>query len=542
MRNNQQNKQGFKNQSNKGKQGKKDSKTKRVNYDNTREKKFDKDIEDISKTAKSNDVSWYATNGELLRSAASLPFSQSTGSRLPFSSTTINSVPGVYVLEFMTSLGEADLSAINAAKDSIFSYVVHANSRNTKYNAADLTLMIIAGMQVFCALAKAIRAYGTMRMFDQRNSYLPKALVAGMGFDYSDLQSNLGTMWFDINEFIARSQQIWIPNTMPVMDRWFWMNSNIYQDSASIKGQFYMYSQYTFWILDETNPNGTSIVNVTPDGKPNNAGGSSFNMKPGANVTWSQFKTVLNGMFNALLNSEDRGIMMGDVLKAYTAEKLYALNPITPDYAVVPVYDTEVLSQIENAVGCSVINIGYTQNPNTGAIEQAPSDGFAISSIGTNYLLPKAAVLNFHQKEDPTPEQIMVATRMMSLGTTGFPTTISGNVNPDRNAVGTEIALLSYMLYYTWSNGSPTLNVHQIDQTTSGGSLSAMNMLALTAFDWAPWQYRVNTPAVTAVGDDISLVIDYALGDYDNYTIIDQESLKKMHSTALYSEFGVPVI
>lgn len=51
---------------------------------------------EIHTSPASNDPSWYATNPELLRAAASIPFSRTMGQRLPFNGTT--SVPGIMSL------------------------------------------------------------------------------------------------------------------------------------------------------------------------------------------------------------------------------------------------------------------------------------------------------------------------------------------------------------------------------------------------------------------------------------------------------------
>lgn len=530
-----------------GKQGRKDNRSKRVNFDNERESKFEKEIKDISKTSKSNDVSWYAHNAELLRSAASLPFSQTTGTPIGWIGSNTagrDNVPGVMALHFNPFFGDTD--AVNSSKESVYSYVVHANSRNTSYTASDLMLVILSGMQVFCAIGSAIRAYGTMKFFDQRNKYAPKAMISAMGFNYQNLQQNMSNMWFDINELIARATQIWIPNTFPVMDRWFWMNSNIYQDSSSVKGQYYMFVQDAFLGLNEkySDAGGAMcwMTNIGTASKPPYQTG----IKKYVNTeqhTWAEFMVMINGMIDNLLDSEDRGIIMGDILKAYGQDRLYAITPITAEYTVVPVYDTEVLSQIENATICNLEYDALFDDAGLNALLYQNTTQTAGPTV--MQMLPDQAILNFHQEGVPTPEQIMVATRLTALGTFSAQTGSAQNVTAWRvQYAGTEYVKRCRVWHFETDG---TLNFSDLQVRQTGMQMSLGTIYNWAAFDWAPWLYVVTAPT-WKVGDSVALGyqfsnhVDFAIGDYDNYTVIQLRDLAQMHTTAVYSEFGVPTL
>lgn len=532
-------------------QPKKDSKSKRINDDNERVSKFDKDndIKDIKETCASNDVRWYAHNAELLRAAASLPFSNTTGQNLGLAGEVSSNpnVPGVMQMTFIPTIGGWDDNAVNSAKESIYSYVVHANSRNTSYNATDLMLVILAGAQIFMHLGNAIRAYGIMKTYDQRNLYLPKALVNACGFDFEDLQSNLANMWFDINEMIARATQIWIPNTLPVLDRWFWLSSNVYMDSESVKGQYYMFCPDGFLVYNETQSSQGGGLNwLTNAGTIFTSGSSSTIWTNTLQHTWASFKTMMNVLFNALLLSEDRGVIMGDILKAYGADRIYALKPITSDYTVTPVYDKEVLTQIENANEFDSWYFQIQQNANTLQLETnwafAYTDGTAI--LG-DQVLPDQWILNFHQKEVPSPEQVMVATRLMTLGSKVNP------INPTSDKViavcpmtmGTEYIRKIQYFYYGVDRALHAAS-YKTRMLATETTLD-LDYFAEMAFDWSPWRARFSAYTLTW-GMDLSSwttpSLFWLFGDFDNYTIIQRDELKKMHTTAVYSEFGVPTI
>lgn len=537
-------------------QPRKDSKSKRINMDNERVSKAGRDFKEVKeelkeigfkKTGKCNDIRWYASNPELLKSAASLPFSTTAGMPLPFTNDT--TVPGVLTVRYIPSLGmnsrinsgslatNANQSAVNQAAKNIYSFVVHANSRNQSYDAPDLMLNIMAGAQVFAYIALGIRAYGTMRKFHQQNNYTPQALINAMGFDYDDLSANLANMWFDLNELIARASQIWIPNDLPFIERWFWLNTNIYRDGDSVKSQYYMFIPKQIYMLSETgSTTGTSLIPV------------SWDVDGGR--TWEGYMTLANNMLNALLDSQDRGIMYGDILKAYGPEKLYRIQEITSDYMVEPVYDQEVLTQIENSNSFSRLAGAITQS-DTGVIYQnfstTGTTGDPVTpTIGMSNYPIQPQILNFHTPEAPTPEMIMISTRLKSCG--GFVTMSSGVVSAVAPvATGTEYVFDYEIWFY---NAGQLTNEHITSDywfnptTGSGSHIRAMAHWA--AFDWAPWLYSISGTTLssyTAVGSyGKGVAPAYAVGDFDQYTTIDFDELIKMHATAQYSEFGVPSI
>lgn len=539
------------------KQPRKDSKTRRVNFDNVREDKFvrdiEKDIEGRSVKSKSNDVRWYANNAELLKAAASIPFSPVVGRRLPYYQDKDNlvnyTIPGVMTVTWSPCVGASDDNAINQAANSIYSFTVHANSRNQSYDAPDEMVLIMAGAQVFSAIALGIRAFGTMRRFAQEDMYTPNALIKAMGFDYNDLSQNYSKMWFDLNEIIARAQQIWIPNTMPVIERWFWMNSNIYRDGKSVKAQYYMYTPEVFYKYDEKSVTTGSALIPVP-WLPIN---SKVTMSQITYNTWASYLELVNSMINALLNSQDRGIIFGDILKAYGADKLYSLSPISADYMLEPTYDEEVLTQFENLTTFNFQPQNIQQDTNGNLLQGfKPSVNETLLSklINPKALVPSGPtnqVLNFHQREVPTPEQIMVATRMKVMGSKVSAQGASGVWTPV--TAGTEVATALLVTYNDWTSGTPFPSVYLFNQylftyTTDGKEYTNETvpniytvLLLWTAFDWAPWIYRL---ASHEVEPNYVNNVRMAYGDYDNYTFMDAELLKKIHTTAIYSEYGVP--
>lgn len=585
-------------------QPRKDSRDKRVNYDNTRESKFEKDVEkyDNEKFMKdgTNDVSWYAKNPTLLKSASSLNFYNVTGQPLPFLGQ--GAVPGLSTIYWTPTLGGANIFAVNQAKESMYSFVVHANSRNKSYDANDLMLVTLAGAQCFEFMAWIFRLYGIMKLYDQRNAYLPASLVYAQGVDFEDLLTNLSNMWFDINELVARSSQIWVPNNIPLIARWFWLSTNIYMDAESVKSQYYMFVPKTFLAYNETlSDQGGCLLPITipikntDTGKIYQMGVDLANPKRvfGQGTTanplgttpylykWSDILAMANAIFEPLIKSQDRGMIFGDILKAYGRESIYAVSEIPADYRVEPVYNKEVLTQIENLSVSRSGVAAFFQNQEDNTLVESYIMGVGLQAPASNdeSSYRTMEVLNFHQVEGPTPEQIMISTRLKTLGNaprsykmwqfgggaTGSSiadkmewnqsTTTTKQYHPYSagTEVVTEVAL--------WNMFSPGISLSSpwnkvgmvkgqqlaksfIDNHVGNSEANALwNVRYWAAFDWAPWLYYTQTPSSSIIIDkNTPIVPGWAAGDYDNYTIIDWIELYKMHTTAVYSEFGVPTL
>jgi len=517
------------------------------------------DARRTDRTSASNDIRWYAANPELLKASASIPFNEVTGNVLYNNSADVPSnVPGVMTLQWVPFMG-GDFSPITQAANDIYSFTVHANSRNTSYAAADEMMMIMAGAQVFSCIAAGLRAFGTMRRYSQIDRYTPQALVESMGFNFNDLKANLANMWFDLNQIIAKTHQIWIPNVLPVIERQYWMNSQIFKDGSSNKAQYYMYVQAVYFQLDETaSSQGTSLAPkkwMGSDGK--------------ARHTWAEYLTFVNELLDAIVASEDRGIIFGDILKAYGPASLYTLSSVTPDYLVEPVYDREVLSQIENATVWDISGMnsdGYSDKPYDciQAVKQdvnlqtiyhplmhPQSHNTEVFERMVQSVAPDRVVLNFHQMEAPTPEQIMVATRMTALGVTRPKE--AGSVYYYPAQCGSEVCTKIFV--YQITNTAGNMEVYDLSeymyQITTGTdeapvepSLSYRVLMLYNSFDWHPTLYWIGKGEniATPTGDHFPAYSKgiNAICDFDNYTMLEAGSLEKISTTAMYSLFGLP--
>lgn len=584
-----------------GKQGPKDDSQKRINLDNERVSRYKKGMEDIKfdKVSGCNDISWYSNNPEMLISAGSIPFASITGQTVdPYKCW----VPGVMSFNYIpncgsdggrtitissTSTNEEPPYAINQAAKSIYSYIVHANSRNYNYTAADLMTMIYAGTQPFLLLASAMRAYGICMYYKEQNRYYPDSVLQAMGFDPDNFRSNLSTIWFDINEMISRTKQLWIPNVMPAFTRWMWMNTNIYFDAEDPKAQTYLYVQDKYFQYWETASNGSAIGPVLVNTSPS----IEHEFRPGHyNYTWQMWKQAFNIMMDSLVNSEDRGIIMGDILNAYGSDKIFSLGDFPVDYRVEPVYNAEVMTQFENLVTAPLANFSglcqYEENlypiwdTTTAASLDAAVKKQLIAAVNTI----DASLLNFHIPSQPTPADVMIATRMAWAGSmyqdniTGFSISRGSNgkiaenlCNANMQGVsniwfpayaGTEVcfdiaiygsvtatnpSIARQQPRYCW-NSVGSIGVTYAWDDTTGLLKPTLVPNAIqnvyyclkdfNSFDWHPFIYE---QSINGTGDNITAGVLGVYGDYYNYTTVSSGVMRKLHTTAIYSEWGVPV-
>lgn len=530
----------------------KDSKTKRVNYDNTRVQKYYKDVRkqiNEGKVATSNnDIDWYTKNPTLLARAASFPVASIVGDNVAVTGSNYRGVPGILSFGWVPAYGPDEV-ALTQCADSLYSFTVHANSRNGSYDGPDLLIGILAGSEVFNILGAMIRAYGFAKTYMEYNRYVPDAVLQAMGF-LPTFKEDLGKVIFDINLLIAQTRQLWVPNTMPIIDKHFKLNSLVYKDADNDRAQVYVFTQnlYKAFSAKEIQTGSALLpVRLNSDGEPSLTDGVRFMPSAKKQYSWSTWVQVAQFMINQLVSMQDRGIMYGDILMAFGSDKIKALPEIGIDYRVEPVYNAEIQMQVENIVTSSYVTTALFQSDNF----VRPS--FEQQGVSSQYLPSYApALLNFHVS-DVTPSDITIATRFITAGLVNTPYkhlsystsdakyTIVGTAANRPDTVSTETICLITMLIFNAPVSGSSVSVSDIDQfiTTESGSLvnsSVTAHLQLMAFDWHPFLYEM-----TNLGGEAPQVINY-YGDFDNYTLVPKYILSNLNTACLYSLLDIPIL
>lgn len=287
-----------------------------------------------------NSPDWYALSPQLLNDAASISFNNPLGTGIEgiVSENSDYFLPGVLELRYASGIGYSadNSSAVNLAARRLYTYVRHANSGSANYDSPDLMLYCLAITSVYEMYTQCVRAYGIANVYSQMNRYLPDALLTAAGFDPEDVRKNLADFRYGINVAAAKINSLAIPASFTFYKRKTWLCQNVYRDSNEIKGQMYVLRPSGYYTYEEKST----------------ATGGKLKYSNLSQVTYkvADWLGVLNSMIAKLVESEDIGIMAGDILKAFGADSLVKVPPIAETFITVPVFDAEVLMQIENAV------------------------------------------------------------------------------------------------------------------------------------------------------------------------------------------------
>lgn len=290
-----------------------------------------------------NDASWYRTDSQIMKDAANLSFATTMG--LPFDLADADggiatvkaedTMPGIMTMYTIPTFGPLNdwSSPFNVAIRDMYTYIRHANSGHSNYDAANLGMYLMTYDSAATYYAWMVRLYGLTRTVLVQNAYTPKDLVTAAGGDYNTLVTNLADLRGYINSYAVRLNALKVPSKWHILERHMWQYTHVFADSPTNKASFYVFRPAGVW-------------EYTLRADPTSTGLDLIPLTGSRNLT--AIKATGEKLLNSVLNDEDFNIMSGDILKAY-GENTFSLNLISEDYAVMPVYDQEVLMQIHNA-------------------------------------------------------------------------------------------------------------------------------------------------------------------------------------------------
>ena len=587
---------------------------KKSNYRRSGSKAKDREqkCESTSKTdpkeverSKSNDWRWYAQNEQLLRDTASYSYNYPLGSIVRRTRTgdqpaDTNSIPGVMAVHTVPAFGgsQSPTSAINVAVRNIYSFVRHANSGHTNYDAPDLGIYLMAMDSLYSFLSYLRRIYGVVMTFSYTNRYYPTAVVNAMDVDFEDIHRNIADFRAYINSLAVKVGSMCVPASMSYFTRHMWMYEGYYVDTDQDKAQTYLYVPDGFYKYTLNNVDQSGALELTllrPQGfHVASSGVADLDL-----LTFKDLHDYGDALLAPILSSEDMNIMSGDILKAFGSNGIYMIPMIPENYVVLPTYNEEVLDQINNATlvgfptkatnpsssGSAFINMliqdpthGWLMNPLQFKVT-TPGAVTNIISFNADALTSKK-MINFNHG-DIGPANTMVASRLTQCippskinSGTGFDsvtngsmliksydTTTGGDIDTDPwNTIGSDVATYAVIYYYAngglmASEGMSTVLCSYLPgyEATTTEKLQALvthvqqdafriNMLSM--FDRHPriaFQFGITDPSITGDPAQNVVVGDYLcdLGDINYYTIVDQSDLASMAETALLSMLNV---
>lgn len=505
----------------------------------------------------SNDVSWYATDPQLLRDAASIPYSWAIGTPLnlnnPLLETLSNKgaivIPGVMALRTIPAFSRSvdATSPLNIASNATYAFIRHANSGHSNYDAPDLMIYIMAMSQVYSYITFLQRVYGLATLYAQRNRYLPREILHVCGVDPDSVANNLASFRYGINLLINKAASFAVPSTMPYFQRQAFLYSQIYTEGASIKDQLYLYVPDGFYKYTlNTDLSGMLEYVVFND--------DTYR-------TVDQLLDFGNALLMPLIYSEDMNIMSGDILKAYGQNNIIQLQSLPEVYPIVPVYNQEVLEQMKNATVVGAVQsmnlvqdsthgyLLYGPQAITGATEPATDWKGTANRMKVRSLLEDRVIST--SLAAPTAENSMVLTRL---------TVAADNLQTDYKGQGYDVVDL-----YPGSE-----MVHEVELITMEASASGtvqpsryfyeyaemwlaesadVNDQVTTLRRWAAlanFKYHPAVHVIACKAGSVSPAISVAdarlFFDVDNYTLLSRQDVKRLNEAAVMNQLHVPSI
>lgn len=516
---------------------------KRQEKNRRREREID-DTTNRMVESKSNPYSWYANFPHYSADVATLAFGTPVGQPIRVFDQDFVAAAGIMALHYTPTIGWSTglTSPINRQAVRFQTYLRSVQRAAATYDAADTVMYLMAIDSLYSYWAYMRRAYGVAQLFTPTNKYLPRRLLQAMGIDPS-ICENLADFRAYINRFALNIGRFATPAGFDITDRHMWMNSGIYLDSNTTRAQIYIFVPAVFYKYDNT---------VTTGSKLQAQQFASFDAMPALRDLHSLI-TFGEGLLTAIDNDDDTMNISGDLYRAYTQSGLRQVEETGENYAIAPVYDQTVLSQIENATlvgnwvndqGTSLQMPSISQDPsiNSGAVTfngrvltyltVSDDDSAFYANVAAHY---STHFLNMHM-DSPSPEAVMEATRLTASTYNSAPAVATGQSSQVVSPCGSEVVNYVTICQTSPENFAAVKFLAYHSNTVwlaQGGDLVKKNSLELLAlvqqFDWAPMLY-----VAKGAGDGKGDVLQVA-ADVDNFTAVTEAQLTNIHEAALLS-------
>lgn len=481
-----------------------------------------------------NDWSWYAASEIIARDIASIPFNVITGSRYTLRGRTGANVDSYYiptesigVVNYVPAPGVAEkrTDGLNMAAVQLYSFVRHANSGARNYEAADMMMYVLAMQDIYTTAFMIKRILGISQCYTYFNHFTPEGILLALGYSPDDIRANHANYRARLNILIDKINSFAVPSYFKAFDRGAFINSKVFADSTSIRGQFYVFKKMGYYTWSgTTSEQGTELV-------------FDLFQEDGTYKDLDYLLSVLDDQLSSLYLDEDALTMSGDILKAFNESELYNITPITADYVVVPEYDENILAQIENmvtlqtAAGYGLQNDRLTQwnvTQDNQLIKWKPiltSAGQLTTRSMVDY------VFNSH-KDAPEYIDVLEWSRLMVTADV-----ILNDGTPQSNTVtlsscGCEVPLAFTMVRYSAENPSSldseslALQLQDVDSINSSGT-----QYRIQQYDWHPFIYVYDT-SVSA-----GLALTQVAGDAKIITVMPKEVIQRINESANYSVY-----
>lgn len=521
-----------------------------------------------------NDISWYSKYPNLLLAAGSFPYPYRPGMEFDVTGivtpttvggTTLKSIPGVgyfpgvMVLDWMPSFGISNTSTdpISIAGKEFYARVRAAFSGSLDADAPDYVMYIGALDSVFSYIAWLKRMYRILSVWTPENYILPDALLQSMMLDVDDVNSlrqNKTKLWQLINELVYQSRKFTCPAVMDLMNRHYWMNDNVYADADTINSQFYVFNQIAYFKFD--------MLNMS-DGNP----GPGLKMVPAPYNNRSGHATLTPEilynfgvqLIEALISWDEAYTISGYLKRAFEGTPNFVVDELPQNQPFTPVYEPEVLAQIENSrtlpgaqyvSTATLTGLNVTQDVVQNCVisnPQYPVTSDQLDNIaGHTYMINP--LLNI-RSASPTVADSVIASRLQThvrvnqKDNTMFDIYAGTEIavlwrvipgNRDVSGLYQEIGYVQYPCFDVWKLGTTQTAVAPLSQAMY--RLIASHVVE--QFDWHPFgalTYIASTQSPPATPTSAAV---YFSGDTHNLTMITLEDMRNLHKVCIFSELN----
>lgn len=504
------------------------------------------DLPHVLTKGSNNDPSWYTNIAPLVKDYASFSFNQANGlfynplkdienpNIAVLKGVGANFTPAMLVADILPTIGKSDLptSAPNIAAQQLYTLVRKANSGAANYDKTDLMMYILAMDSAYMLYEELVRAYRLLGKYNYMNRYFPDSILKSLGFS-SDLGDNLSDFRGILDLFAYQLASLNIPDQLAIIRRHSWMFSNIYTDAQSIKSQLYAFKPAGYYVWTEGTAGQKTYLNYV----------TRTDLYTSHDVVDSigTIRGAINTIMQPLLGSEDVGNMSGDMQKAFGDGGMIKIRSIGQYESLEPVFSREVLLQFSGIHQAMwVVNSSLDITVDLSSTVSGPfiKQNVSISTTGN---LPAQLqcmtkpLLNYIDM-DPSPELNMVATRLMA----GMPSPAATGTSIPLESYGTEIVTGLNLCYNTGVANNVMYSTNPVAQVNilRPGDLGPLaNISLLQKFDWAP---NFSLWWAPGTGDDVGTVTYSGnIADYCNYRFMESDELRRLHETAVMSEFAV---
>lgn len=467
-------------------------------------------------------------------------------------------LPGICALGIEPHVGVSDsaYSAVNTAAANLYANYTAQTGRTPTYNQADAVLVMLAVSQVNAFYKFALRTYRAMNTVNATNYFFPEVMCKASGINKSSFVKHLADFAFWLEDFRIRLNRCYIPGNIPIMNEMANMLSDVFVDSPDTgKAGMYCYVPEYFLEYDNTSlPTGAYLK--PKKWNPAYAGGTDY--------TLDTFIEFGESLINAMRWDQDMMHIMADIRLVYGADSVLAPEPVELRAPLEPIVNLGLLTTVHASVpvGGALQNIKLefpdqtTKTISTGSIYQ---DEYGTVKhcpkylIGSKYAaipLIGASVFDMPLDVCDPVSNIIALRNLMLVPNQSLSTNVSGysfdTTIDNATVVPREcgVVVVNHMWMWTYETQTP-----YCQPLTSGFTWNttsyACGIQLMDKFNMHPFMYGfipLSDSALTKASTPSDFTSTGFLGDVNNYTVITEDIMYKIHHTYNVSQFDIPVM